>query len=135
MGRNFHNLREFLENRNSDLIGFIEGANYPPPTEKQVLAQLFSFAFLAGILLLIAGDTIFPMLKMEEPEIYKTMKTNKVSAFLMLFLMNNIGNSLLTTGAFEIYVDGELAFSKLESGHFPSGEELVEAMGRFGISL
>lgn len=54
-----------------------------------------------------AGETIFQMLKMEEPEFYQSMKTNKMTAFMLLFLLNNVGNSMLTTGAFEIYVDGE----------------------------
>lgn len=47
------------------------------------------------------------MLKMEEPEFYQSMKNNKMTAFMLLFLLNNVGNSLLTTGAFEIFVDGE----------------------------
>lgn len=54
-----------------------------------------------------AGETIFQMLKMEEPEFYQSMKANKMTAFMLLFLLNNVGNSMLTTGAFEIYVDGE----------------------------
>ena len=35
------------------LTGFVEGANYPPPKEKQMIAQLFSFVFLGGIALLV----------------------------------------------------------------------------------
>ena len=87
--------------------GFVEGTNYPPPYEKQILAQICSFIFLAGIALLIGGDAIFRMLNTEEPEFYKSMKENKMTAFMLLFLLNNIGNSLLTTGAFEIYIDGK----------------------------
>lgn len=135
MGRNFHQLREFLESRNSKLIGFVEGANYPPPKEKQMLVQVFSFFFLAGIALLLGGDMIFQMLSMQEPEFYVTMKANKMTAFLLLFLLNNVGNSMLTTGAFEIFIDGELAFSKLATGRFPSGEDLVRIMAEHNISL
>ena len=87
--------------------GFVEGANYPPPKEKQMLAQVFSFFFLAGIALLLGGDMIFQMLSMQEPEFYVTMKANKMTAFLLLFLLNNVGNSMLTTGAFEIFIDGK----------------------------
>lgn len=135
MSRNFHQLREFLENRNSDLIGFVEGTTYPAPKEKQMLAQLMSFAFLGGIVLLIAGDSIFSALKIEEPGFYQTMKTNKMTAFLLLFLINNIGNSLLNTGAFEIYVDGDLVFSKLATGRFPTHDDLVKGMSSHGISI
>jgi hypothetical protein len=50
---------------------------------------------------------IFQMLSMQEPEFYVTMKANKMTAFLLLFLLNNVGNSMLTTGAFEIFIDGK----------------------------
>lgn len=86
--------------------GFVDGANYPPPKEKQLLAQVFSFFFLAGLAILFGGDTIFPMLNMQEPELYVTMKNNKMTSFLLLFMLNNVGNSMLTTGAFEIFIDG-----------------------------
>mmetsp|Transcript_18611 Transcript_18611/g.31014 ORF Transcript_18611/g.31014 Transcript_18611/m.31014 type:complete len:136 (-) Transcript_18611:242-649(-) len=135
MGRNFHQLREFLESRNSKLIGFVDGANYPPPREKQILAQIFSFFFLVGIAVLFGGETIFKMLGMAEPELYVSMKNNKMTAFLLLFMLNNVGNSMLTTGAFEIFIDGELAFSKLATGRFPTGDDLIRIMAEHNISL
>lgn len=135
MGRNFHQLREFLETRNSKLIGFVEGTNYPPPKEKQIIGQIMSFVFMAGIALLLGGETIFQMLNMPEPQMYQSMKANKMTSFLLLFLLNNVGNSLLTTGAFEIFIDGELAFSKLATGRFPSGDDLVRIMAEHNIAL
>lgn len=136
MARNFHQLREFLETRNSNLIGddvitlidtcysgsitflntfsgFVEGANYPPPKEKQILGQVLSFLFMGGIAVLLGGDTIFQTLNIPEPELYQSMKANKMTSFLLLFLLNNVGNSMLTTGAFEIFIDGEYYMSCL----------------------
>jgi selT/selW/selH-like putative selenoprotein len=40
---------------------------------------------------------------------------------------------MLTTGAFEIFVNGKLEFSRLQSGRFPSGDELIAIMERYGI--
>jgi thioredoxin reductase-like selenoprotein T len=125
----------YLDNFLSNGVGFVDGANYPASKEKQMIAQFFSFIFLGGIVLLLAGETIFQTLKMEEPELFQTMKANKMTAFMLLFLLNNVGNSILTTGAFEIFVDGELAFSKLETGRFPSGEDLARVMAEHNIAL
>jgi selT/selW/selH-like putative selenoprotein len=42
---------------------------------------------------------------------------------------------MLTTGAFEIFVNGNLEFSRLQSGRFPSGDELIAIMERYDIKL
>ena len=44
---------------------------------------------------------------------------------LLWFLTNAIANGLTTTGAFELYVDGKLYYSKLETGDVPSVEGMV----------
>eukprot|EP00597_Dinobryon_sp_UTEXLB2267_P013960 CAMPEP_0170109198 /NCGR_PEP_ID=MMETSP0020_2-20130122/7045_1 /TAXON_ID=98059 /ORGANISM="Dinobryon sp., Strain UTEXLB2267" /LENGTH=47 /DNA_ID= /DNA_START= /DNA_END= /DNA_ORIENTATION= len=35
---------------------------------------------------------------------------------------------MITTGAFEIYLNDELIFSKLSGGHVPNGEDIVNAL-------
>jgi predicted Rdx family selenoprotein len=46
---------------------------------------------------------------------------------MMLFLLSNtIESSLISTGAFEISLDGELLWSKIESGRVPSPGELLQ---------
>jgi selT/selW/selH-like putative selenoprotein len=39
----------------------------------------------------------------------------------------------LATGAFEIYIDDTLVFSKLKSGHLPSAEDVHSFMQGFGL--
>ena len=42
------------------------------------------------------------------------MKNNKMMSFMIVFFMGNmISGNLLSTGAFEIFVDDKLVFSKL----------------------
>mmetsp|Transcript_1771 Transcript_1771/g.2781 ORF Transcript_1771/g.2781 Transcript_1771/m.2781 type:complete len:136 (+) Transcript_1771:373-780(+) len=135
MRRNFLELRSFLESRNSDLIGFIDGENYPPPLSSQYIASATSLLFFGGLVLLMLGDQIFANLGIPEPDFYVYMKNNKMTSFGALFVLNNLGNSMLTTGAFEIFVNGDLVFSKLQTGRFPNGDELVEIMNRFNIKL
>jgi len=43
------------------------------------------------------------------------------------FLGNTINNGLTSTGAFEIFVDDTLAFSKLQSGRMPQNMEEITA--------
>jgi selT/selW/selH-like putative selenoprotein len=40
--------------------------------------------------------------------------------FGVFFLGNNIQASLLSTGAFEMYLDGQLVYSKLATGGMPT---------------
>jgi hypothetical protein len=81
MRRNFLELRQFLESRNSKLIGFIDGGNYPPPMQSQYIASASSLFFFGGIALLMAGDAIFTNLGIAEPAFYLMIKENKMTSF------------------------------------------------------
>ncbi|KHJ94490.1 selT/selW/selH selenoprotein [Oesophagostomum dentatum] len=64
---------------------------------------------------------------MGEPAILRWAQSNKISACMMLFLMTNmVESTLLATGAFEIFLDKEQIWSKLESGRVPSPQELIQ---------
>lgn len=101
-------LRSYLEMRYPHMIGFIEGSNYPPPLHAQYIAQFTSLLWIGGIVLLVAGDSILSAVGAADHPIYIWMKNNKMMAFGLLFLLNNIGANMLTTGAFEIYFNGKL---------------------------
>jgi hypothetical protein len=58
------------------------------------------------VLLLLLGSSIFSSLGVPEPAFYKAMKDNQAMTIVALFMLNNLGNSFLATGAFEIFVDG-----------------------------
>lgn len=42
---------------------------------------------------------------------------------------------MLTTGAFEIFINGKLEFSRIQTGRFPTGEELMAIMERYNIKI
>mgnify|MGYP000380074737 CR=1 FL=1 len=56
------------------------------------------------------------------------VKDQKMQVFMMLFLANSLANSQLSTGAFEIYYNDEIVFSKLAVGRMPSGREVLNAI-------
>eukprot|EP00048_Salpingoeca_helianthica_P009877 m.142083 g.142083 ORF g.142083 m.142083 type:complete len:107 (+) comp14966_c1_seq3:2587-2907(+) len=94
-----------------------------------LLSQAIQVGYLAGIVLLLAGDHIFPLLNIPPPQIYRDAQANKMAwIFGLYFFGNTISNSLMNSGAFEVYVDGELVWSKLATGRLPSWEELLEVL-------
>ena len=111
-----------------EYIWNISGDNYPPSATQQIIAQITSMIWIVGIAYLILGQSIMAKLNIPEPKFLKDVNENKVFAFIALFMLNNIGNSMLSTGAFEIYLDGKLVFSKLEMGKLPNGEDLLNIL-------
>jgi len=62
----------------------------------------------------IAGETICKALGIQTPDIVKTLQANPwMYGFLIFMVGNNVQNGLLSTGAFEVTVDGKLIYSKL----------------------
>lgn len=133
MKGNFFKVKKFLETRFPELEGHVHGTNYPPTQMAQTIASITGMIWFVGIALMIGGSFIFKTLKIPEPEFYKFMQQNQVMCFVSLFMINNIGSSMLTTGAFEVFMNGDLAFSKLASGKFPDAQDLVNSLAEKGF--
>uniref|UniRef100_A0A7E4V1X3 SelT-like protein n=1 Tax=Panagrellus redivivus TaxID=6233 RepID=A0A7E4V1X3_PANRE len=107
----------------------IEGGNYPPSAVKSIIAQVIGILKIGIIASIIFNRNPFETFGLATPSIYTWMTTNKVSACMMLFMFSNsIESTLMSTGAFEIYVGDELIWSKIESGRVPSPTELIQAI-------
>jgi len=134
MHRYFLDAKKFIENdpRYTDFVGNIHGSNYPPPAHAVIISKITSALWLGGIVLMIGGDSVFKFLHIAEPQWYVLMKNNKVASFGALFIMNSMGNSQLSTGAFEIYINDELFYSKLATHRLPNGEDLARIMAMAG---
>jgi selT/selW/selH-like putative selenoprotein len=60
------------------------------------------------------------------PQAYTWALENKIFACLMVFfLANMVETQLISTGAFEVSVGGDLVWSKLEKGRVPQPRELI----------
>lgn len=99
-----------------------EGATYPPPNFNQLLSTALFWLRMAMLLLLIAGPGVLETLGINNPPwIYTWAQENKMTAFLIIFFVGGqIENQLLSTGAFEVYLNDVPVWSKLESGRLPS---------------
>ncbi|CAM9408316.1 unnamed protein product [Ectocarpus fasciculatus] len=122
MKRNFLEFKNFLEGQYPQYIGHVYGGIHPPPMHAQYIAQIATMSWFGGIIMMFGGESIFSALGMAPPQFYRVLQDNKGMTMVGLFVFNSIGNSMLSTGAFEIYVDGELVFSKLKEGRFPNGQ-------------
>lgn len=105
------------------------GDNYDVGGWKAIVASIIGYLKMVAIALCFASDPIFMALfgqdKSKWPDIVKDFDTwlqeNKMQFGLMAFFGGLIfQNGLLQSGAFEMYIDGELKFSKLETGNLPT---------------
>ena len=137
MQRNFLDVKGFLEHRFPELREHITGGNYPPPAFATLALQIVRGVQLVCIALFLLGDSIWtyiPFVQRRPPQWYLDAKANFTQIFLLLFfIVPSVINSLSTTGAFEIALDGNVVFSKLATGRFPTAEELIGLMKKAGL--
>uniref|UniRef100_H3DCR1 Selenoprotein T n=2 Tax=Tetraodon nigroviridis TaxID=99883 RepID=H3DCR1_TETNG len=107
----------------------IEGENYLPIPLYRHIASFLSMFKLVVIGLIIVGKDPFALFGMQAPGIWEWGQGNKVYACMMVFFLSNmIENQLMSTGAFEITFNDVPVWSKLESGHLPSMQQLVQIL-------
>lgn len=107
-------------------------ANYPASFPKRVLSKLVSVGQMGVMILILAGEHIFPRLGfVVPPPWYFSLRANKFGTITSSWLLGNFLQSFLqSSGAFEVYCNGELAFSKLQQGRFPGEFELKDLVAR-----
>ncbi|KAL5072876.1 hypothetical protein RYX36_011860 [Vicia faba] len=105
-------------------------ANYPPPLPKRVISKVIPVIQTGIIIAITAGDQIFPRLGVTPPQLYYSLRANKFRSIASTWLLANFVQSFLqSSGAFEVYFNGELVFSKLKENRFPGEFELKELIG------
>ena len=53
-----------------------------------------------------------------------------MQTFIALYVINLIGSNLLSTGAFEVYIQDELVWSKIETGRLPDHKYLLQEIAK-----
>lgn len=129
MQRNYLTVKQFLENEFPELVGSIDGGNPPIPPHVEFQQQILSVIHMIAIAIIFIGDRFWDMIPFVNgpPQWYQTCKAYPMQTFMALFfVIPTFIQSQVTTGAFEILCDGDVLFSKIESGRFPNAPELVE---------
>lgn len=90
-------------------------ANYPAPFPKRVLSKLVSVGQMGVMTLILAGEHIFPRLGFAvPPPWYFSLRANKFGTISSTWLLGNFLQSFLqSSGAFEVYCNGELVMYSL----------------------
>lgn len=127
----FLQVKSFIEHNFQEIPWHIDGANYPPSEQSQLIAQLCSYLWIFGIIMLMGGSRIFNTFGIPEPSFISFMNKNNVICFVVLFMINSYGTNLLATGAFEVYIDDNLVFSKLQNGRLPNGEDIISIVEQY----
>jgi selT/selW/selH-like putative selenoprotein len=98
------------------------GGIYHPGDLQMMASQLLQLAFFGGLAVSLVGRAVLP-------ENYgKFLEANQMPILGACFLCNVIAGNLLSTGAFEVAYNGDLVWSKIETGRFPQMDELRNAL-------
>lgn len=66
------------------------------------------------------GDRIFPAIGIVPPPLYYTAKEKQWMVIIAsYFITNQVSSYLLNSGAFEVYLNEDLVYSKLSTGKMP----------------
>lgn len=108
-----------------DLV--ISGENYNPGSFRLEISQVLGMVKMIIILMVVFNFN--PWVYMElgpTPSYVSWALENKIYACLMtFFLINAVETQLISSGAFEVTVNGEKVWSKLETGGAPQPVTLV----------
>jgi len=112
----------------------VTGSEYPATTLNKLLSSLLFYVQLGLIVFIVFGKTICEKLEMPLPALYSKFEDNKFMVCLALYIVGNmVRNQLLATGAFEIYFDNDLVFSKLQTGQTPSQDVLASLFANYNV--
>lgn len=136
MLKNFRQLQQFLVNHYPELYGHIRGELYNPPFYAVVVERIASAIQIFAMLTIFVGDSAWNFIPFVRgpPEFYFKLKQNPMAGVaLVFFVLPSIVQSIATTGAFEIIVDGNVVYSAIEKGRLPNGEDIINAFNEVGI--
>lgn len=116
-------VQQYLEQHLDDVL--VTLGNYPPSPAQLKLSKLVSALQYTVIGTVLLVDWLYPGI----PQSFREKKMMIVMG--AWFLGNTIHNGLTSTGAFEVFVDDVLVFSKLQSGRMPQNmQEIMVGVSR-----
>lgn len=114
----------------------VVGENYPPPPLRAAIARILSYVKMALLLCLLLGQNPFALLNIPTPNAYSWAMQNKMYACLMVFFFtNSLESYLISTGAFEIYVNDIQLWSKLQTNRLPAANEFIQMLQTFASNV
>ena len=103
----------------------MRGQNHPAPAHARALLAAAQLAQVASTALVFAGEPIVQALGLRRTPLLEQLLENRSQVMLLSFAFSNVAQNMASTGAFEIVVNGQLAYSKLKTGRLPTVEEIL----------
>ena len=101
-----------------------------------MLANILQILFYVLLMVIMFGESIFQTMGMACPDFVKSMGESKLMYSIgAFFVFAQISTSLRSTGAFEVTINDNLVFSKLESGKMIDGPTLNSMFEPYGVSF
>jgi selT/selW/selH-like putative selenoprotein len=126
-------IKQAIEQNNPEIK--VTGSEYPASKERQLIAWIIGLLQYAFLAIIFAGEQIFNALGLPTERLKKIQENKWMYVMGAFFLGNNIKSAMLQTGAFEIYIDNTLVFSKLQRGRIFEPQELSSLLLENGILL
>ncbi|KAL4154278.1 hypothetical protein QTP88_002102 [Uroleucon formosanum] len=110
----------------------IDGANYDPSMVHLLAAKILSLIKMLIIIVIGSGINLFEYFGKQQPNWWIWCTTNKIYACLVVFFGSNMFEGMLiSTGAFELYLNDIPVWSKLETGRIPQPAELLQIIDNY----
>lgn len=104
----------------------VVGEYHKPGWIRSQVANLVFLLKIGFFVMLYTRFDPFNYFRMETPRFWNTILENKVAASVMtLLLASSIENSMMSTGAYEVYFNGMPIWSKIDTGRIPTFPEIV----------
>ena len=144
MKRNFVQVAQFLEEqfpqlRDGNITGNVHILPLSPTLE--FVSNIITFIQILGLAWMVfGGDKLLALVGLTNgrdnqlPAYYYTIQNNAVPILMFVYLLapQMLGN-MQTKGAFEIYLDDELMYSKLATGRLPTVDDIVRPLVKAGL--
>ncbi|KAF0698407.1 Aste57867_10975 [Aphanomyces stellatus] len=115
-----------LEANYPHLAGHIDGINYVTEGWKGQAAAVLSMLRWVGFAFLLFGEYVCMQLGIPYSEaLFEHVRENNFILMMVMMAIGVVAQNLGTSGAFEVYFNGERIFSKLEASRVPTTEEVI----------
>jgi len=125
-------LSRLLHEQASNHIGSIKGEIQSPPMLQAMLGMIMYALFIGGFCVLLLLPLLMHFIPAPAPVVLQTIQgwvsRNQSVLLVSLFVCSWLSSSLTQTGAFEVFYDQELIWSKLQSGQLPTIDYLVKQL-------
>ena len=88
-----------------------------------------------GTAIAFMGEQLFVAMGINGHPLANNILDNRMGLLGVSFMISSLAQNMASTGAFEIYLQGDLIFSKLESKRMPTIEEIIVALASHGLEV